>query len=76
MCKKWNFAALCTKCDTLINQLPQGSDIYAEEKVEKFCEPEKKYGSKETVSSRSNRTDKRKNSQRLWQHAKILYRFN
>jgi hypothetical protein len=43
----------------------QGSGIYAEEKVERLQEPEGTDNSKETDSSRHNRTDTPMNSQRL-----------
>ena len=60
-----DFEFLSPKWDVCIKSLPQGSGTYAEEEVERLLEAEVVDDSKETVSSRHNRTNAHTNAQRL-----------
>lgn len=57
------------------NSRLQGSIQFAEEEVERLQEPKVMDDSKEILSSRHNRTDAHKNSQRLWKHNQVSCRF-
>lgn len=60
-----DFEVLSPKWDVFIKPLPQDSGTYAEEDVERLLETEVVDDSKETVSSRHNRTDAYTNPRRL-----------
>ena len=70
-----HLGAFHIKWDAFIKFIPWGLRVLYGREAERSSEPEVMGDTKETVSSRHNRTDEHMRSQRLWQHAYGLHRF-